>query len=517
MNGKITIGTSIAPINIEDQIFCIQSWLDNGFDVISCNTSEEIEIIKPLCSGMKIEFVEITCELNAIRDKKLPYIHDILMCVWKKTKSIGGFANSDIYLDNITNDLYEFIYKEASKSLLFVRRNEVNNIENIEQLDWKMHFDGIDMFLIDKQFIPSFFDEGFFVQSCWDNFILLKARMQGIQVKELMNPIAFHKKHVQKWSFKTSNILAEKFWLKYFDNKENAFARAMQSFYDILLNECRQVCFLNERLKCLFVINKKSWILKQYIEKQDSLGLTITVEENDNNREKYDYIFYLVKDIKLSPVFCKSVIYTMMRFGCKKLQLGEFYITKINGERHYSNLNKSIELLEYIHEQCEASILVEAQNLVGESRYMAYPIAYKEMDINDSETFRKQTLQGTYYIIPAGIRANRWYEENKGNLCNLKFLGFLDNYKKGYLEQNSILPIEILKRDQEAYVIVASKYYIEEIMKQVQTLTEKNRVINAGFIDFIDSDGTIYYFDINRYKRKYEAIGIKAQGDNSER
>lgn len=500
MGKKIVLGTSIAPVNIEQQILTVQSWIKNGFKVISCNSNEEIDLIKPFFSKIEIEFVEVQCGFDLMRSKKLPFIYDILFNVWKRTECIGGFINSDIYIDNMSEELYDFIIKETLDGFLLVRRNDVEKLEDIKTLNWKMHFDGIDMFLIDKKFIPNFFNAGFFVQSCWDACILLEAKMQKIKIKELMNPIAFHKRHCQQWNFKMSKLLIEDFYYKYFHTKENAYEKVIQFLYDILLNECIQVCYLkNQNVKCLFVVKREDFSIEGYIKNQDFPKSNIAIENNDDNRREYDYIFYIPEETIITNVFCKNVIFIMTCCEYSKVELGKFYVTKIGKEYHYSSMDKNMDLLEYIQEKNPSNVIVYAQNKkVNLCKKIVRPIVYEEINILDKNTFYKFKPQGTYYIVPAGIRANQWFQENAYKLKNMEFLGFLDNKKRGIGEFGKIFPLDVLYENQEAYVFVASKYYLKEIMEQVNILKKSNKIINTGLVCYIDQDGTVYYFDIER-------------------
>ena len=193
------MGTSIAPFNYEKQTKAIKSWIDNGFKVLSFNCMEEIEILRPYFENMGVEFVEIERDASEISGKKLPYIQDILDGVSQRTEQICGFFNSDIYLENISKEIYDFIYNETMSSVVFTRRNEISEYADIDKMEWTIHFDGLDLFFIDKLLVPDFFDDGFYVQTTWSACFLEKCRIKSIPTKELMNPIAFHKKHSIRW------------------------------------------------------------------------------------------------------------------------------------------------------------------------------------------------------------------------------------------------------------------------------------------------------------------------------
>ena len=139
---KIILGTSLAPFNIEKQMKAVKTWIDNGFQVISCNIKEEIEILREMFSDIPVEFVEI--KRNA--EKNLPYIQDILEEASDRTENVCGFINSDIFLSDMPSGMYGYIEHEAKNSIIIIHRNEINQLEDIKNLDWKLHFDGIDMF-----------------------------------------------------------------------------------------------------------------------------------------------------------------------------------------------------------------------------------------------------------------------------------------------------------------------------------------------------------------------------------
>lgn len=508
-NKKIVLGTSIAPTHIENQVLAVKSWVKSGFKVISCNVREEIEIIEPYFAEIDIEFVEVKCDIDSIRDKPLPYIYDIMMAIYHRTKDIGGYINSDIYLETLSEELYKFLYKEAEDSLLIVKRNEVNCLTDIKNLKWKLFFSGIDMFLIDKKFIPDFFDDGFFVQSSWDIGILLKAKVCGIKIKELMNPVAFHKRHTQICKFDVIKTLVERLWEKYFDSTENAFEDAMQLFYSILFEDCKQICFLNEtNLRCLFV-TKEEEVKKNILGQEFTLG-DITIQRDDKNKEKYDYVFYIPANTFLSPVFCKTVIFIMKKYEFSNLEVGKFFVSLINGKYQYNNLSKSIELLEYIHEQCSTNILVCAKKGKSVLKKITSPISYELLDINNKEIFKRIKLTGSYYLAPAGMRAEHWHYVNSSKLKDMHFLGFLDNYKKG----ENIYPMKTLEDDSQAQVIVACKFFFKEIMRQLQGIIDSDRLVNAGFACYIDQKGVIYYFDLEQYKKYLRSLDYEKEEES---
>jgi hypothetical protein len=520
LNDRIVVGTSIAPVNIEHQMLAIKSWIKNGFQVVSCNVKEEIEIIKPFFEGIDIEFEEIPCVIDSVRTKPLPYLQDILLAANRRTEGVVGFINSDIYLDRITSEFYDFLMKETKNSLVFIRRNEIDDIEDIREINWTIHFDGIDMFLIDSKFVCEFYDDGFFVQSCWDHCILIKAEMQGIQIKELMNPIAFHKRHKQRWNFETSNILVERFWEKYYKKDEHVFEKVMDKFYDILLT-CRQICFLKEeKISCLCVVDPKDNRIVTNLESQELDMIDITIQYDDQNIERYKYVFYIPVNTRVSPVFCKTIIYIMYSFGCSSLEAGKFYVLKVNEKYHNSSLNRNIHYLEEIQEECRNSTIIYRieKNFKRNNIYLKKvlrPIIYENISIENRNIFRKIKPKGKYYIAPAGIRAAQWYTANNYKMITMQFAGFIDSNKKGKNNYGIIYPMDILLNDSEAYVIIASKYYAKEIIERTMEFINEDRLLNAGNICYISPEGDLFYFDLEQYKRTLKSELLSEDWDTN--
>lgn len=504
-NDRIVIGTSIAPVNIENQMSAVESWIKNGFQVVSCNTKEEIEIIKPFFEGIDVEFEEISCKIDSVRTKPLPYIQDILFVASRRTTGTVGFINSDIYLDAISSDFSDFLVKETRNSVVFVRRNEIDEMKDIKELNWTIHFDGIDMFLMDSRLVSGFYNDGFFVQSCWDYCILIKAEMMGIQIKELMNPIAFHKRHKQKWNFETSKILVERFWEKYFEREEHIFEKVLDEFYDVILT-CRQICFLKEETCCLCIVDPDDNRIIADLRSQESDTIDVTIQYDDQNADRYPYVFYIPADTRVSPVFCKTIIYIMSAFGCSSLEAGRFYISKLNGNYHYNSLNRSIHLLKEIQEKCPTNVIVNrtddnSKKGNGYAKRILRPVIYESISIDNTNFFRRIKPKGKYYIVPAGIRAEQWYTANNYKIVTMQFAGFIDNNKKGKNSYGIIYPMDRLLKDPDSYVIIASKYYVKEIMEQAMEFVDKDRLLNAGNICHISSEGDMFYFDLEQYMK----------------
>lgn len=498
---EIVLGTSLAPFDFKKQEIAVNSWIKNGFRVVSCNTKKEIEVLEKHFNRLKVEFVEIERDASSVVGRPLPYIQDILDVVAQRTKHICGFINSDIIIADMPEGMFDFIEKETDKSLIFVHRNEIDYIDDIYNMNWKIHFEGIDLFFIDKSLVYNFYDDGFFVQSVWDLGILIKSDILGIKTKELVNPIAFHLRHTLKWDFKTSFYLIEEFNNKYFEDHKNIYKRAWDSYYNILLEKCEQICFYQQKnYRCLFVgeLNDRKTI--RSIEDQDYENINITDDwEEERN---YDYVFYIKKGVIYNKIFCRTVMYIMEQFNCKKLAMGRFFVSLIEKKCLYNELNRNISLLEQINEENKLNTLILRNIQNGKEGKLFLPVSYEKIDINNRDIIDHRGLAGQVYLMPAGIRANEWYNINHNKFNSLKIEGYIDNNKEklGMRSGMPVYSIDRLMKKDGICVIIASKYYSKEIFQQLSKILNEDQILNASLMLYINDEGVIYYFDPQKYK-----------------
>ena len=501
----IVLGTSIAPSDFEKQINAVKSWIENGFYVVSCNTKEEIEIIKPYFSDISIEFVELERDAKQLSGKKLPYIQDILNVVASKTNKVCGYINSDIYMSKVAQGMREFIIKESVGSIIFLRRNEIDNYDDITNLNWDIQFDGIDAFLMDKDCVEDFYDDNFYVQSGWDLCVLIKAKIKQIKIKELVNPITFHLRHRVKWNFEKTNILVKQFMHKYFGVEEIAYKAANDLFYNILYEECRPICFCNDiNYRCLFVLDKEDRETIESISMQDYP--CIEIQYSDERKEEFDFIFYIKNRLLLNQVFCKTVIYIMTQFECNSLNTGRFFISNRRGKYFFNEINRNMHVVKNINAECDLLSHIIMRGNSGKHAELYFPLSYELLRLQDNDITEKINPMGKAYLMPAGARASEWYNINHQKI-KLDIIGFVDNNsdKVGQMISGKMIyPFDAIKSDNEAVtVIVASKYYSVEIEAQLSEQINVVRILNSSYMLTIDGDGSIYYFNVDKYKQKF--------------
>ena len=504
--GKIVMGTSISPRNIEKQLISIESWIESGFTVVSFNCEEEIQTLRPYFEKVGVNFVRIKRDAEAVSGKKLPYIEDILKEVSERSEHICGYFNSDIFLKNVTSKMYEFIYEEAKHGLIFTRRNEVSDYADVEKMDWTIHFDGLDLFWVDRNLVKDLFADGFYVQTTWSACFLEKCRIKGIHTKELVNPIAFHKRHSIQWSFEINNKLAEDFWYRYYKVRKGAFEKALNQYYSNLLSLTEKICFGgNGNEKFLFIMNDADEATVRCIQMQQNVS--VEIKTDIVKQEGFDYTVYVKGKVRFEKVFCKLAIYLMEQYGLSKLNMGRFFVSEIDGICMYNNLNRNMSVVEKINELAQAyTIVLKDSQKKSKNARVFLPVLYERIDLENDIVVCVRPA-GTAYLMPAGVRASEWYEINKERLKNIDIKGFLDNdlKKEGkILAGKSIWSPDILtKAKKGSWVIVASKYYSREIETQLLEIVEKERILDIGYILKVDDTGIFYCFNLKRYKKQY--------------
>lgn len=198
----ITIATSIAPRDLEDQRQAISSWINMGFRVVSINAPEEISIVQQHFPD--VEFIVPAKTAKSKYGKPFVYFDDILDYFDQQDIRICGIVNSDIHFRNST--LYDLVAKEAINSLVYGSRVEINSLHDQTGI---MDIWGFDYFFFDKHFIPYFPKEDFCLGiPWWDFWVPLILLGYKLPVKKLVTPHAYHVTHQRRYDDETLYTLA---------------------------------------------------------------------------------------------------------------------------------------------------------------------------------------------------------------------------------------------------------------------------------------------------------------------
>lgn len=505
IDNRIVIGTSISPFDIDKQKECINSWLRSGFRVVSYNCEAEIILLKEKFSDMDVEFVKIQRSAVEFCGKELPFIQDILDGVSVISKVVCGYFNSDIYFDNLTEDIYKYIYDESKESLIVVHRNEIDSLNDIKMMDWNINFDGIDGFFVDKQKARGLYENWAFVQTVWDTFLLIMCKNKGVPVKTLLNPIAFHKRHKVRWNFERTQKTYDAVIKKYYDGKKEGRREIFYDKYNFLFEYSKSIVFCKSmEYKCLFVVEVLDKELEDSIKKQGLSNYKIVSTENEDIHE-YDFIFKLKKEVVLIPSFCRFVFHLFETYKFRIIDVGRFFASEVEGRKIFNQLNKNIPQLTKINHECDLFCCVISNKSEYQNRgEVLYPVCYEWIDIFNQGIIDKIKLVGSTYMMPAGYRSSEWYAVNRFNLSHVDLVGCLDNdkIKVGTLMlDKSIYSAEQVLGQMENYnLILCTKYYQDELRRQIAN-TDTVHFIDADTILWVDEESRLYTFCLEKYKK----------------
>lgn len=191
----ITIATSIAPRNIENQRLAVSSWKLLGFRVMSVNSADEIAVIKGHFPD--VEFVVATRDAREEFGKPYVYFDDLLECLGKRGSAVCGIVNSDIHL-RADAHFVNFLLAEAPGSFIFGCRIDVPSLESREG---KPFVYGYDFFFFDKRFTVIYPREKFCMGLPWiDYWAVLVPALRNLPLKKLVTPVAYHVTHALNWN-----------------------------------------------------------------------------------------------------------------------------------------------------------------------------------------------------------------------------------------------------------------------------------------------------------------------------
>ncbi|MED4227138.1 hypothetical protein [Neobacillus cucumis] len=213
---SILVVTSIVPNRIEVQRNAIRTWLESGFDVVSVNTKEEVEKLKPHFPEIKFHIADRSAKGKY--GKPYIYIYDLMKVLESSDYTVVGIINSDIHFKNAKPDLVNVIYEQALDSLVYGHRIDVNHIND----SYGNMSNGVDYFFFNKNLIQIFEDDGLCMgQPAWDWWMVCLLAAKHQKTKRILNPIGYHVIHPQQWDeshneYLINSIVIEKYLKKLF-------------------------------------------------------------------------------------------------------------------------------------------------------------------------------------------------------------------------------------------------------------------------------------------------------------
>jgi hypothetical protein len=166
---------------------CVRSWRRAGFDVISLNSAQEIEVL--VGQGYAAEYLPVS------RDR--PAIDDFLTAIRGSQAAVAGIINADVLL-------------LAEPGLLVAARDSADGMTLIERINidpdslrpiGRSCF-GFDAFIFAtaplSRIDPG--EEFLFGHPWWDYWFPIAYAAAGGRLRTIKAPVLFHLQHQQKWS-----------------------------------------------------------------------------------------------------------------------------------------------------------------------------------------------------------------------------------------------------------------------------------------------------------------------------
>ncbi|MCD8489641.1 MAG: FkbM family methyltransferase [Desertifilum sp.] len=186
---------------------------------MSLNSSAEIEQLE---KDSNINFIPVKRDARQEFGKPLIYLDDLLENLRDRPSSVSGIINADIYL-KASPEFLQTICEQACNSLVFGSRIEVDSIEQ----DWGNAYPmGFDFFLFDKRLLNALPTSPYCLgMPWWDYWLPWMAYQQGIPLKIVTSPLAYHIKHQTQYASEAWQNLG----LKFAETFEPAFVPKLQA------------------------------------------------------------------------------------------------------------------------------------------------------------------------------------------------------------------------------------------------------------------------------------------------
>lgn len=226
--------TSIAPKHYFDdaQLRAVQSWVDNGIEVISINSPEECKLLE---DKYPVNFVPTNLTGEKLWGKPYIMLNSIIDTALSQNESEDILIiNSDIELGACRGLLDYHFSTYCDESIGVVQRYDY---ETNKEAGEKYIF-GFDVFLIKKKHFkalpPSVYALG---QTWWDYWLLYTMTQNGLKIHRVELP-AYHKRHPQRWSKdswqRMTKYFAWEFNLKWSRSPEQTTGKILQSINNYL-------------------------------------------------------------------------------------------------------------------------------------------------------------------------------------------------------------------------------------------------------------------------------------------
>ena len=197
----LVLATSIAPVDVQKQAFCMKSWRTQGCRILSFNTPEEIDEIR---SGdhdslEDVEFVPVKETARATAGKDLVLLRDVIAHYQDLAPEVVlGIVNSDIMIEPHVDLLS--LGREGCGDGGCVISSRVD-VEEFWDREGQVFAGGFDVFLFRSPHIRDYpMESEFAIGAPWWDYFLAHALRGSTERVRYPRPIPFyHKRHTTNY------------------------------------------------------------------------------------------------------------------------------------------------------------------------------------------------------------------------------------------------------------------------------------------------------------------------------
>jgi tetratricopeptide (TPR) repeat protein len=137
---SVCVATSLPPRNLEDSRRAVDSWLAQGFSVVSLNTEAEYALLAPHFPGIRFCINERTAK--ELVGKDYQYLDALLDCLAPESAEVHAIINADIVLQGGL-EVWTNVARRASIGFVFGSRV---NVEDLQDTSGMLYVSGFDWF-----------------------------------------------------------------------------------------------------------------------------------------------------------------------------------------------------------------------------------------------------------------------------------------------------------------------------------------------------------------------------------
>ena len=476
---KILLATSIAPFEIENQRKAINSWIEAGFDVISCNSVCEIEQVKDFFSDVR--FVPLVRDGAEILGKPYPYAYDILMSLKSEDITVCGIINSDIHLVNFTQKLYDLIYDRAlNGAMVYGNRMETSSLKECDINKAYSYRGGFDFFVFNKDLINIYQDDGMFIgNTLWDFWFLGISVINGIKLTEVKNPVFYHISHKIRWN---ETLYAE--YNKQLSDKypgHPTFPYMMMALVVDLHNGIvSEHDFANEKSILVCFVEDDN------IDEDTLLSIRNQTHQNvdvffgaacSEAMRKYDYVFYPANNQKYVSTTLSVMLCEAEKRNAGSLQCD---VALVGGDNENDS---SVRYIKTISSREKENVLIKVDNKNNDDEIEILHIPLAMLSIVRIIFYYVKEL-GSFYIYPAG-EMSKWFVANLSAGETKLLLGLCDKNSRLWEESvkgHLIYPPDRLVEDLSYDSVLITSQFEEEIYNELKQKIPNKKIFRLSEI-----------------------------------